>query len=170
MIISDMIREVFKLYKKNKMYKPKLIYLKLLMSFVISISAENTIAQKRINIVGKVTDSTEKKQLHNAVINILRSKDSILKASARSDKEGQFGFDVKGDGKYILMVSYPQYADYVDKIELTSGQELNLNTDKLDYDSLTEYIAMRIDQKAQRNGSSEFPNKVYNVKEPLRTI
>ena len=106
----------------------KIINLKLLAVLALCIIAKTTSAQSNSNIKGIVTDSTEKKQLHNAVINILRSKDSILVASTRSDIAGQFDLDVKGEGKYILMISYPQYADYVDKIELTNGKELSLST------------------------------------------
>ena len=47
--------------------------------------------------------------------------------SARADKEGRFNLTAKSAGKYILMISYPQYADLVDRIELTQGQDLNLN-------------------------------------------
>lgn len=85
-------------------------------------------AQTVLTIKGRVTDSSEKKQLQNASINILRAKDSVLMGSARADKEGQFNLVAKNEGKYILMVTYPQYADYVDRIELTNGGDLNLNT------------------------------------------
>lgn len=110
------------------MYNFKLIFLKLLVFFALFINSKTIFAQSKSNINGIVTDSTEKKQLHNAVINILRSKDSILIASTRSDIAGQFGLDVKGEGKYILMISYPQYADYIDKIEISNGQQLSLST------------------------------------------
>jgi len=106
----------------------KSINLKLFAVLALNLYAESIFAQNNPNVIGKITDSTEKKQLHNAVINILRSKDSVLIASNRTDKEGKFGLDIKEEGKYILMISYPQYADYVDKIELTNGKELNLNT------------------------------------------
>ena len=85
-------------------------------------------AQTVLTIKGRVIDSSEKKQLQNASINILRAKDSVLMGSARADKEGQFNLVAKNEGKYILMVTYPQYADYVDRIELTNGGDLNLNT------------------------------------------
>lgn len=83
-------------------------------------------AQNLISIKGEITDSSEKKQLFNASINIIRAKDSILVSSTRANKDGQFVLTTKSDGKYILMITYPQYADFIDKIELLNGQELNL--------------------------------------------
>ncbi len=101
---------------------------KMFFVFLFGFFALSGTAQQSFNIKGQVSDSVEKKKLQNASINILRAKDSILMASARADKDGQFNIVAKAEGKYILMVTYPQYADYVDRIELTNGQDLNLNT------------------------------------------
>ncbi len=100
------------------------------VSFVLllSIMTQLGMAQQSIHIKGQVTDSAEKKQLQYASITILRSKDSILAGSARADKDGNFQLQVPKEGKYILMISYPQYAAFVDKVDLLNGQELNLNT------------------------------------------
>jgi hypothetical protein len=101
---------------------------KFIVVIAMGFFAQIANAQTVLTIKGRVTDSSEKKQLQNASINILRAKDSILVGSARADKEGQFNLVAKNEGKYILMVTYPQYADYVDRIELANGQDLNLNT------------------------------------------
>jgi hypothetical protein len=100
------------------------------VSFVLlfSIMTQLGMAQQSIHIKGQVTDSAEKKQLQHASITILRGKDSILAGSARADKDGNFQLQVPKEGKYILMISYPQYAAFVDKVDLLNGQELNLNT------------------------------------------
>jgi hypothetical protein len=110
------------------MHIKKNIVSKFIFVFAMGIFTQTVQAQNGISIKGQVTDSSEKKQLQNASINILRAKDSILVGSARADKEGQFNLVAKSEGKYILMVTYPQYADYVDLIELSNGKELNLNT------------------------------------------
>jgi hypothetical protein len=94
---------------------------------VFGFTTMAAIAQSPITIKGQVSDSVEKKQLQHASIIILNAKDSILVGSARADKEGRFNLNAKSAGKYILMISYPQYADLVDRIELTQGQDLNLN-------------------------------------------
>jgi hypothetical protein len=110
------------------MFNLKQILLNTLMFLALMCSGLNSNAQSLTSIKGKVVDSAEKKQLQNASINILRAKDSILIGSARAEKDGSFQLNTKESGKYILMVTYPQYADFVDKIELSNGQTLDLNT------------------------------------------
>jgi len=99
---------------------------KLLLVMSAALLLQTSFAQSSIK--GQITDSTEKKQLQNGSINILRAKDSILVGSTRANKDGQFSLSAKSEGKYILMITYPQYADYIDKITLTNGQDLNLGT------------------------------------------
>lgn len=94
------------------------------LGFIVSSS----FAQSALNIKGQVTDSTEKKQLQFASVSILRAKDSVLVGSTRADKEGQFNLVAKMAGNYILIVTYPQYASYVDQITLDGTQALNLKT------------------------------------------
>jgi hypothetical protein len=94
------------------------------LGFIVSSS----FAQSALNIKGQITDSAEKKQLQNASVSILRAKDSVLVGSTRADKEGQFNLMAKMSGNYILIVTYPQYASYVDQITLDGTQALNLKT------------------------------------------
>lgn len=108
------------------MYKYKFYLKKSLLVLASCLFLQTTFAQSSIK--GQITDSAEKKQLYNASINILSAKDSILIGSTRANKDGQFNLPAKFGGKYILMITYPQYADYIDKIELVTGQELNLGT------------------------------------------
>jgi hypothetical protein len=108
------------------MFKLKQILFQGCLTLALFFVVHNANAQSTIK--GKVVDSAEKKQLHNASINILSAKDSVLVSSVRAEKDGTFQLDAKEQGKYILMVTYPQYADFVDRIELANGQSLNLNT------------------------------------------
>jgi hypothetical protein len=108
------------------MYTCKFHLKKSLLVLASSLFFQTIFAQSSIK--GQITDSAEKKQLYNASINILRAKDSILLGSTRANKDGQFNLPAKFEGKYILMITYPQYADYIDKIDLANGQELNLGT------------------------------------------
>ena len=85
-------------------------------------------ANAQTNIKGILIDSSEKKPLVNASVNIIREKDSILLATARTDKNGAFHIPVVASGKLIVMASYPKYADYIDKIEPSSSETLDLKT------------------------------------------
>ena len=102
-----------------------------LLVLCLGLAINNATAQSNSTIKGQVIDTAEKVQLLNASVNLLRAKDSVLLNAIRADKEGRFEFTNVKAGKYVLMVSYPQYADYVDKIEVDKDIDLNkiyLNT------------------------------------------
>lgn len=69
---------------------------------------------------GTVNDTTEKKPLAMASVNILRAKDSVLVKTVRTSSKGTFAVSNILAGNYIIMVSYPQYADFTDKLMLSS--------------------------------------------------
>ncbi|HEX3933120.1 MAG TPA: outer membrane beta-barrel protein [Puia sp.] len=69
------------------------------------------------HISGSVSDTLEKKSLSNASILLLRPADSILIAHARSDAAGHFQLNKVPTGHYLLLVTYPSYADYIDEID-----------------------------------------------------
>ncbi|MFZ9207574.1 MAG: carboxypeptidase-like regulatory domain-containing protein, partial [Sediminibacterium sp.] len=87
-----------------------------LFSFLIAVA---TFAQIS-SIKGTVKDTTEKKVLYLASVNVLRAKDSVLIKTVRTSNNGEFNIASLPVGDYIVMVSYPQYADFTDKITLSS--------------------------------------------------
>ena len=93
-----------------------------LFSFLISVA---TFAQIS-SIKGTVKDTTEKKVLSLASVNVLRAKDSVLVKTARTSNNGEFSIASLPVGNYIIMVSYPQYADFTDKITV-EGTPLTLS-------------------------------------------
>lgn len=74
-------------------------------------------------IKGTVTDTLNKQNLSNAVVSILRSKDSVLVKFARTNPEGNFEIKGVNTGNYILVVSYPGYAEFVEKLTLDGSSE-----------------------------------------------
>lgn len=78
------------------------------------------------SISGIITDTVEHQQLEKAVVAVLRAKDSVLVQFARSVKDGGFKLSQLPAGKYMLMVSYPGYADYGDAIELGENEKKEL--------------------------------------------
>jgi hypothetical protein len=72
------------------------------------------------SIKGTVVDSSNKVNLHQAVISLLRPKDSVLVKFMRTDSKGDFNFQNLVAGKYIMIISYPEYADYVDDLDLSA--------------------------------------------------
>lgn len=71
------------------------------------------------HISGSVADTMEKRKLTNASILLLRPSDSILVAHTRSDASGAFQLKKIPTGHYLLLVTYPAYADYVDSVNAT---------------------------------------------------
>ena len=69
-------------------------------------------------IQGTLKDSSANTHEANAVISILSQKDSTLIKFTRSNSAGQFSINGIQKGDYILLITYPRYADYVEFFEL----------------------------------------------------
>jgi hypothetical protein len=85
----------------------------LLLLFSISAYAQNTYAVK-----GFAADTTEKKALLNTSIMVLNAKDSVLRKFTRAADDGSFAINGLEPGKFILLMSYPGYADYTEDFTL----------------------------------------------------
>nr|WP_226904869.1 TonB-dependent receptor [Pedobacter schmidteae] len=94
----------------------KLTYLTLLMVF----SAVFSFAQHPYSIKGSVTDTMATYKLVNTTITLLNQKDSTLVKYTRANAEGGFTLNNLSPGKFILLVTYPGYADYADNFVLDS--------------------------------------------------
>jgi hypothetical protein len=77
-------------------------------------------AQTPYAIKGSAADSSSNLKLHNTSVVILNAKDSTLKAFTRASTDGSFAINGLGKGKYILLLTYPNYADYVENFTLDS--------------------------------------------------
>lgn len=111
---------------------------KLLFTLFFMIFINSAFSQSGFRITGKIVDTTEKKILVNANIVLLAAKDSVLVTSVRSNTEGNFEFNNISKGQYILLVSFPKYADFIDKIEL-----LNQDRDLGQVPLLTSFYLMK---------------------------
>lgn len=95
-----------------------------LLCLIAGIST--SFAQQNGSVKGLVTDTLNKQNLTNAVVSVLRAKDSVLVKFTRTNKEGSFNLPNISAGKYIVMVTYPSYADYIDIISVTEGSVTDL--------------------------------------------
>jgi hypothetical protein len=93
------------------MRKPA-VFLLLLLLFSVSALAQ------KISFNGRVTDTAEKKYLHLASVSLLKHSDTTLVAFTRSDQQGRFAFSNLDTGKYLMLVSYPHFADYMEDVNL----------------------------------------------------
>ena len=82
---------------------------------------------QRSTIKGSVADTTDATaHLSNTSILLLRAKDSTLYKFTRSNSKGAFQLQNLDTGKYVLLVTYPGYADYVDQVQVTSDKAIDL--------------------------------------------
>lgn len=89
--------------------------------FLISLLFLGFLTASAQTITGKIADTAAKKEIFNAVIVLLNPKDSGLYKFTRSNTNGEFEIKNVKPGKYIVMVSHPYYADYVDEINTTAN-------------------------------------------------
>ena len=97
-----------------------------LMLLCLIATSGSVFAQQNGTVKGLVTDTLNKQNLTNAVVSVLRAKDSVLVKFTRTNKEGNFNLSNIAAGKYIMMVTYPSYADYIDIISVTEGSVTDL--------------------------------------------
>ena len=79
-------------------------------------------AQKTYSIKGSVSDTASASRLNHTAITILNQKDSTLVKFTRSEPDGTFAITGLRKGKYILMMTYPDYADFIERFQLDSSK------------------------------------------------
>lgn len=121
-------------------------------------------------IKGKLADSTSTEKPVNAVIAILHQRDSTLVTFSRSDKNGNFQINQLDSGRYVVLISYPKYGDFVDHIHLKQNENLDLKTiyltqkAKLLQEIVIKQAAMRL-----KGDTTEYNADSYEVK-PNATV
>jgi hypothetical protein len=73
---------------------------------------------QEIVLTGTVKDTSEQITLSNASIVLLKKQDSVFIASVRADKGGYFILRKLPQGEFLVMVTYPGYADYMDEVTI----------------------------------------------------
>src|SRR5271165_3710872 len=96
----------------------KFTILVLLFCFFFSFSL---LAQNSYSVKGIIVDTASKSNLVNTSISVLYAKDSILRKFTRAAADGSFAINNLNKGKFILLVTYPGYADYVEQFNLDSA-------------------------------------------------
>lgn len=96
-----------------KILKPGLIF------FIFFINSHLAFSQSSLQ--GKIIDTAAHAPVVNAVVAVLTPTDSILEKFARSGKDGSYHINNLTDGKHIVMVMHPLFADFVDQLNLSPG-------------------------------------------------
>jgi len=140
------------------MFKPA-VFTCLFLFILFSAHAQRSV------ISGTISDSSEKKNLHLAVVSLLRKADTTLVSFTRSDQNGKFVLPKTDTGKYILLVSYPRFADYMEPLDLKADLNLGdifmtLKSKLLDEVIVRTGAAIRI-----KGDTTEFVADSFKVKE-----
>ncbi|MFC4230819.1 outer membrane beta-barrel family protein [Parasediminibacterium paludis] len=101
---------------------------KLTLLFCISVLLSIVSWAQQASINGHLIDTTNKQSLQHAVVSMIKQKDSVLLKYTRADANGNFELKNIPAGNYILQITYPQYADYVDNFTLENNSNKSLGT------------------------------------------
>lgn len=98
--------------------------LSVLALFILLLSSITLFAQNNYSIKGSVLDTASGAGLQNASITVLNSKDSTLVRFTRTDANGDFSINNLREGSFIMMLTYPDFADYVETFVLSADKPL----------------------------------------------
>jgi hypothetical protein len=87
---------------------------------ILCLSTVAGFAQNNYSIKGSLADTASNSKLTNATVAVLNAKDSILQKFTRV-QDGIFAIDKLPKGKFILLVTYSGYADFVERFALDSA-------------------------------------------------
>ncbi|WP_316789273.1 outer membrane beta-barrel protein [Pedobacter frigoris] len=117
---------------------------------LLTLAFHSLYAQKA-NIQGVVTDSVETKGLQNCSVLLIRSSDSILVKTVRTDAMGKFVFNNLSKGNYTLLVTYPKMADFITTVSLSDTSSVNLGKISMDLKSkLLNEVVIQATKRAIR--------------------
>jgi uncharacterized surface anchored protein len=95
--------------------------MKLLFSVIAILIYQICIAQELYSIKGTVADSSLNADLPDVSVSLLRAKDSILVSFIRTEKNGAFNFAGLKQGKYLLLITYPNLTSHSHQKSLTGS-------------------------------------------------
>ncbi len=103
------------------MTKPNQLMKFLSLTFILFLCFGTiTQAQNLNSIKGIVADTTNFSRLQNASISILNAKDSTLYKFTRAAENGTFSISPIKKGDFILLLTYPNYADFIQTFKIDS--------------------------------------------------
>ena len=108
--------------------------------FLLTALCLSANAQMMHTLKGRTIDTASSSILADASVAILNAKDSTLVKFTRTLPNGNFEIDGIKSGKFILLISYPRYADFVDNFTLDSTKQVK-DYGKLNLTGLAKLLA-----------------------------
>jgi hypothetical protein len=94
---------------------------KISVFLVFCLFSLSTLAQSNYSIKGSAIDTSTNLKLISATVCVLNAKDSILRKFTYTGEGGIFSINGLPAGKFILLMSYKEYADYVEQFTLDAA-------------------------------------------------
>lgn len=69
-------------------------------------------------IKGALKDTLNNNALPYASVTLMRASDSVLETYTRAKDDGSFQLGIDSPGKYIVLITFPGFANYVDEIKI----------------------------------------------------
>jgi hypothetical protein len=142
--------------------------MKRLIVLFLSILLFSTLSfSQKTFVTGTIKDTLENKDLSNAVISLLRPSDSVLVKYTRSDNAGHFKLQNIIPAKYIVLITYPRFADFADVYDVKEPGGLDLGTIALTSKAtLLQEVVIRSGAAIRIKGdTTEFVADSFKVKE-----
>ncbi len=137
----------------------------LVLTIILTITAASH--SQTASIKGTVTDTVEKKNLSNAVVALLRKSDSVLVTFTRTNTKGEFLISNISPDSLVIMITYPKYANFADKINPKPSEILDLGKISLIQKAvlLQEVIVHSVGAIRIKGDTTEFVADSFKVRE-----
>ena len=136
------------------------------LCFLLFISSYSK-AQNLHTIKGRTIDTASTTLLSGTSVAVLNAKDSTLVKFTRTAENGSFEINGIKNGKFILLVSYPKYADFVDHFTLDSTTQVK-DYAKINLTGMAKILAdviIKGNRAAMKikGDTTEFDPKAFNI-------
>lgn len=132
--------------------------------FTVFLLCKNADAQTA-SLKGIIRDTLENKPLSNAVISLLHPIDSTLILFTRSNASGQFKLQNIQPGNYLVLITYPRFADFADLFEVKQESDLG-NIAMTSKATILQEVVMRSGAAIRFKGdTTEFIADSFRVKQ-----
>ena len=89
-----------------------------LTTLLLSLILSTCYCRAQYVVKGDVTDTLNNMKLGYASAVLIRTSDSVIESFNRSDDKGHVELKASKEGKYLLRVTFPTFADYVDVVTI----------------------------------------------------
>ncbi len=79
-------------------------------------------AQQQCIIKGRIQDTLNNNYLPHAAVTLIHASDSIMETFTRTKDDGSFELHAASGDRYLVMITYPGFVDYIDIVTVKDGK------------------------------------------------